>query len=178
MRVKVSEPGIYEALRSNSEGRRIYRCVCKCGSEYEASKKDFNSGKSRACSSCRPANRYDSPAIRIMKNVEIVTESGCWIWLGKLNDSGYAVGKISGKEKRLHRVMFTLVHGDPGELMVLHKCDTRCCVNPSHLFKGTAMDNIQDCMKKGRFMPGIIARDERRRLAKLGDEIDLPEGLV
>ncbi len=46
------------------------------------------------------------------------------------------------------------------EYCVLHSCDEnydvddisyRQCVNPDHLWSGTVQDNIQDCMKKGRY---------------------------
>lgn len=35
-------------------------------------------------------------------------------------------------------------------LYVLHHCDTPLCVNPAHLFTGTAKDNAQDAKNKGR----------------------------
>lgn len=38
----------------------------------------------------------------------------------------------------------------PDELCVLHRCDIRPCVNPSHLFLGTKGDNIRDASAKGR----------------------------
>lgn len=57
-----------------------------------------------------------------------------------------------------------IVHNGPisRDIMVLHKCDNRRCVNPDHLFLGDGKDNMQDCSKKGR-----INRGEDRPQAKL-----------
>jgi hypothetical protein len=80
--------------------------------------------------------------------------SGCWLWLGALFKKGYAkvgTGK-RGKVDLAHRVSWRRFRGPiPKGLFILHACDTRCCINPDHLFIGTARDNTQDCLRKGRF---------------------------
>lgn len=54
--------------------------------------------------------------------------------------------------------MWTLTRGEiPEGLQVLHKCDTRCCINPDHLFLGTNKDNVDDKVRKGRHPRGQAA---------------------
>jgi len=49
------------------------------------------------------------------------------------------------------RLVWEWAHGKiPDGVFVLHRCDTRNCVNPDHLFLGTKFDNTRDGMKKGR----------------------------
>lgn len=57
---------------------------------------------------------------------------------------------------RAHRVAFEAVNGPiPNGLDVLHSCDNRLCCNPSHLSLGTAKDNSDDKVAKGREARGV-----------------------
>jgi hypothetical protein len=61
-----------------------------------------------------------------------------------------------------HVVSYEIHNGRvPAGLRVLHRCDVGMCVNPSHLFIGTAKDNTADMIAKGRFRPGkpVLIRD-------------------
>lgn len=75
----------------------------------------------------------------------------CWLWLACKNGKGYGRFKIRGKDFRAHRIVYFLATGDdPHGLLVCHTCDVPGCVNPTHLFVGTDLDNRRDCMAKGR----------------------------
>jgi hypothetical protein len=38
----------------------------------------------------------------------------------------------------------------PSNILICHKCDIPCCVNPNHLFQGTVQDNVTDMLNKNR----------------------------
>lgn len=83
-----------------------------------------------------------------------VPESGCWLWEGYTQD-GYGVMRLGkrGAKKYAHRSFYEHHVGPvPKGMLICHKCDTPSCVNPDHLFAGTAADNNRDRKKKGRYM--------------------------
>ncbi len=76
---------------------------------------------------------------------------GCWNWVGCLTRNGYGQGTYKQKRYSAHRASYSEFIGPiPSKLLVLHKCDNRRCINPEHLFIGTAKENTLDMVKKGR----------------------------
>lgn len=79
---------------------------------------------------------------------------GCWEWTAALNDAGYGMIGLGGREEgieRAHRLSYIWHHGEiPVGMSVCHKCDNRKCVRPDHLFLGTDYDNHHDMRSKGR----------------------------
>lgn len=88
---------------------------------------------------------------RFVKCTNPNQEKGCWLWLGRLDKQGYGAFFFKSARLGAHRVSYRLFRGPIAEgLMVCHSCDVPHCVNPEHLFLGTAYDNAQDCVNKGR----------------------------
>ncbi len=98
-----------------------------------------------------------NPVDRFYGKWIIDKQTGCWNWTGnKVN--GY--GRLSRNHEPTnlilaHRLSYLLFYGPITEDMdVCHKCDNPGCVNPEHLFLGTAKTNISDSIKKKRFQKG------------------------
>ncbi len=67
-----------------------------------------------------------------------------------------------------HRAAWIEANGPiPEGMNVLHHCDNPPCVNVEHLFLGTAADNTQDMIAKGR---RVAASGERHSRARLTDD--------
>lgn len=95
----------------------------------------------------------------IARRISRPTDTGCWLWLGRLDADGYGRLDLPGKRGSLaHRVVYELLRGQiPPGLLLLHQCDElhpgtmgRRCVNPSHLTPGTTRENAEDRHRKGR----------------------------
>lgn len=101
--------------------------------------------------------------------------NGCRHWLGYINpQNGYGQVTMSRADaKRFGSrivtapvVSATLALGDrPAGMVVLHSCDVRSCVEPTHLRWGTQEENNREAWDRGRQATG-----ERHHQAKLNDE--------
>lgn len=102
-----------------------------------------------------------------------VDSNGHWMWSRARTKPGYGrigIGKIVHDAQR---VSLAIWKGPaPEKHDGCHKCDVPGCLNPAHLFWGTRSDNVNDCVRKGRFNrpSGDRHWTHRRR----GDDRDHP----
>jgi hypothetical protein len=116
---------------------------------------------------------------RFWERVDVRGPDECWPWKAGKN-GGYGTFWIGAKRVKAHRFAYELVKGPiPAGQKVCHSCDNPSCCNPAHLWPGTDLDNMKDCIAKGRAVyvrgerngththPERTARGERQGLAKL-----------
>jgi hypothetical protein len=96
--------------------------------------------------------------------------SGCWLWEGTLRN-GYGVMRTHPGKSYAHRLAYeTYVGPIPDGLEVCHRCDVKCCINPSHLFIGTHHDNMIDAWRKGIVKQPPIQTGVNHHQAKLSED--------
>jgi hypothetical protein len=88
--------------------------------------------------------------------------SRCWEWTGGHITKGYGMFFVGFNNKGAHVVSYEIHFGTvPSGMYVCHNCDNPGCVNPSHLFIGTADDNNKDKVKKGRQAVGTKTKSSK-----------------
>lgn len=101
-------------------------------------------------------SKHQSSTCALSKRIEARTEwepnTGCAIWTG-CSTVGYGRININGQLFLVHRVCYFLANGmspytEDG--LVLHKCDNRSCINPSHLYIGDHRNNGIDMRNRRR----------------------------
>jgi hypothetical protein len=108
-----------------------------------------------------PLKPAPTPQQRFERLCVPVPECGCWIWTGSAT-KGYGKVKVDGQHIGAHRWSWLLHKGPiPDGLQVCHSCDVPLCVNPAHLFLGTAKDNNDDKIRKGRAPKMAIHRNPK-----------------
>lgn len=90
----------------------------------------------------------------------------CWLWTAGTDSYGYGLFRFDSKLEKAHRLSFIESKGYIPTYMVLHNCNVRCCVRPSHLYEGDFADNVAD-----RIACGNNVRGARSGRAKLTDAL-------
>jgi hypothetical protein len=132
----------------------------RCGTEM--SNRYTDSGTvAPLCQPCRSRPAAERLWERVDKNGPIARPglTPCWLWTGSTATDGYGSIGDGGRVARTHVLSWTIANGPVTDgLFVLHKCDVRRCLRPSHLFLGTHADNMRDMNEKGRLVraPGGV----------------------
>jgi hypothetical protein len=81
----------------------------------------------------------DTLKARFWNNVQKTDE--CWLWTGRISVYGAAILKMKMKTYFAHRISYELASGPiPQGYYVHHTCDTKHCVNPSHLYINDSLE--------------------------------------
>ena len=92
-----------------------------------------------------PITPTDCLGIPMQVNSPFFVLANCMVWKYSLNKDGYGILTIDGKQELAHRVVFIQTRGTiPEGMQVNHLCNRPYCVQPAHLYAGSAQDNRDD----------------------------------
>lgn len=128
-----------------------------------------------------PAGVYVRKSLRerFCERVSPEALTGCHLWTAGVDRKGYGKFWFDGATRVATHAAWMLAYGHRPDGFILHTCDTPSCVNPDHLFIGTAADNIADkvarMLKSGEMNAHVINRKEF--LDSLADQIVTAAGV-
>lgn len=149
----------------NQWGAVEWKCKCDCGN-YNILNSSAIKRKSVISCSVQCEFRINISREKSFNSKIVKDQNGCWIWIGHRDKDGYGVMAWGGRGSqpiRAHRFSYERNKGKiPEGMYVCHSCDCPSCINPDHLWLGTAKENYNDSKNKKRNTTG-----ERQSKAKL-----------
>ena len=146
-----AQPAFYCSSACYRDGGRVNRSCEHCQQTFSVKLSAVSNGRRYCSRPCQMIGRLRSPLTRFWSKVQ--KGATCWGWTGAVAN-GYGQFNQYGPNSspvRAHRFSWEFHYGKiPDGLWVLHHCDNPPCVRPEHLFLGTAADNSQDMVTKGR----------------------------
>jgi hypothetical protein len=127
-------------------------CQCGCGQRTKTTKQAIPArGLAKGQPYPTKPGHYPRPSSSERFSRRVDTSGDCWVWTGPMTRHGYGRFYVNGAEHPAHRWIYEEILGPlPKGLLVCHRCDNPACVRVSHLFSGTAKENTEDMIAKGR----------------------------
>ena len=103
-----------------------------------------------------PLRQNDYLGIPIPVNLPFLIWGSCLVWKYSLNQDGYGIIRVDGKNELAHRAAYIQAKGPiPDGKQINHLCNRPYCVQPAHFYAGDQQDNRDDAEIFGfsGFMP-------------------------
>lgn len=110
--------------------------------------------------------RKEPPFVRFWKHVQIGV-GDCWLWIGAISTAGYPKFAVNtGSPTKFvdgHRYSYLIHNGSiQAGNVVMHLCNNKWCVRPSHLREGTSKENHAQARRDGLLdCPPIVPGGKR-----------------
>lgn len=112
--------------------------------------------------------------INKLKHSVKIKENGCWEWIGCRNKYGYGQIRWNKTTYGAHRLSYnTFIGHIPQRMYVCQTCENPPCINPEHLFVGTASENKKNYHSKAKLgrKPKVYPRETKALLGNIDIEL-------